>query len=76
MNTSVVRYAAYRLPCLLFLLLAAEGQASAYVDPGSGAAYYQILLIGVVGVLFRVRRIAGWFRSRKTTSISSENDRG
>ncbi len=51
---------------LLCLFLLTGGEARAYVDPGSGAAYYQILLIGAVGLLFRIRKILGWLRSRLT----------
>lgn len=61
-----------KLPILVCLLLAAESQASAYVDPGSGAAYYQIFLIGAVGLLFRVKRLAAWFKSRKATAITDD----
>ncbi len=57
-----------KLPLFLCLLLVAESQAKAYVDPGSGAAYYQIFLIGIVGVLFRVKRLATWFKSRKSAT--------
>ena len=48
MNRAVVS----KLRSLVCLLLAAESQAKAYVDPGSGAEYYQIFLIGAVGLLF------------------------
>ncbi len=61
-----------KLPVLAFLLLAAESQAKAYVDPGSGAAYYQIFLIGAVGLLFRVKRLVAWFKGRKTTPASHD----
>lgn len=61
-----------KLPLLVCLLLVAESQAKAYVDPGSGAAYYQIFLIGIVGLLFRVKRLAGWFRGRKTTPVAND----
>jgi len=59
--------------CLVVLLLTLESQAQAYVDPGSGAAYYQVLLIGVVGLLFRVKRMANWFRAKKNP-VPSENE--
>jgi hypothetical protein len=56
----------------LFLLLgfAAEKSAQAYVDPGSGAMFYQILLAGVIGGIFRLRRVTSWFRSRKKSDDS------
>lgn len=68
MNRAVVS----KLPILVCLLLVAESQAKAYVDPGSGAAYYQIFLIGAVGLLFRVKRLAAWFKARKTTPASDD----
>lgn len=68
MNRAVI----LKLPLLIFVLLAAESQAKAYVDPGSGAAYYQIFLIGIVGLLFRVKRIAAWFKGRKTTPAAND----
>lgn len=61
-----------KLPLLVCLLLAAESQAKAYVDPGSGAAYYQIFLIGVVGLLFRVKRIVEWFKGKRTTPVVND----
>lgn len=61
-----------KLPVLVFLLLAVESQAKAYVDPGSGAAYYQIILIGAAGLIFRVKSIAEWFKARKTPTSSPD----
>jgi hypothetical protein len=56
------------LPCsltllsTLFLLPAAAG---AYTDPGSGALLWQMLMAAFVGVMFSLRRMANWFRSRR-----------
>jgi len=57
----------------LFLLLgfAAEKRAQAYVDPGSGAMFYQILLAAVIGGLFRLRKVGSWFRSGKKSDDSA-----
>ena len=68
MNRAVVS----KLRSLVCLLLAAESQAKAYVDPGSGAEYYQIFLIGAVGLLFSVKRLVAWFKGRKTTPTSHD----
>ena len=53
------------LAAVLLLLVAAERQASAYTDPGSGALIWQMLMAGFVGALFYVRRITSWFRSKR-----------
>lgn len=50
---------------LLFLIALAEVPLKAYADPGSGILLWQILAAGFVGLMFRARRIAHWFRSRK-----------
>jgi len=50
---------------LLFLLICAEVPLKAYADPGSGILIWQLLAAGFVGVMFRARKIASWFRSRK-----------
>ncbi len=51
---------------LLFLLsLATERSLMAYADPGSGAMFVQILLAGIIGGLFRIRKVITRFRSPK-----------
>ena len=55
------------LGLLLLLGFATERAAHAYVDPGSGAMFYQILLSGVIGGLFRIRKLADWIRSRRNS---------
>jgi hypothetical protein len=52
------------LVVLLFVLIAAEVPLKAYTDPGSGIMIWQILAAGFVGVVFQVRKISGWVRSR------------
>ena len=50
----------------LFLLsLASEQRLMAYADPGSGAMFVQILLAGMIGLLFRVRKFFNRFRRPK-----------
>ena len=47
----------------LFLLsLASEKSLMAYADPGSGAMFVQILLAGIIGGLFRIRKIINLLR--------------
>ena len=50
---------------LLFLFVAAEIPLKGYVDPGSGSLIWQVLAGGFVGLLFQVRKVTKWFRSRK-----------
>jgi hypothetical protein len=51
---------------LLFLLsLATEQSLMAYADPGSGAMFVQILLAGIIGGLFRIRKVINRFRGPK-----------
>jgi hypothetical protein len=50
----------------LFLLsLATEQRLMAYADPGSGAMFVQILLAGIIGGLFRIRKLINRFRRPK-----------
>ena len=35
-----------------------------YVDPGSGALLWQILVAGVIGLLFHLRRLTSWLKGR------------
>jgi hypothetical protein len=46
------------------LLVMGERPLAAYVDPGSGALLWQVLVAGFVGAMFYIRRITRWFRSR------------
>ena len=48
---------------LLFLLF--EQPVYAYVDPGAGSLLWQILVAGLVGVVFYVRRLLGLLFVRK-----------
>ncbi|MCU1235025.1 MAG: hypothetical protein JWP63_2992 [Candidatus Solibacter sp.] len=48
----------------LLFLAAAERQAMAYTDPGSGALILQALFAALAGVLFQFRRIKTWFKGR------------
>jgi len=54
-------------PCLLLLalLIALEVPASAYTDPGSGLFLWQVLAAGFVGIVFQMRKLAAWFRTKK-----------
>lgn len=45
------------------LIIAVEGRAYAYTDPGSGTMLLQMLAALVVGLLFYVRRITMWARN-------------
>jgi hypothetical protein len=53
---------------LLGLLVAAEKEARAYTDPGSGALVWQMVVAGFVGGLYYVRKFAMWFKARKKDS--------
>ena len=46
----------------LGMLIVAQPPVYAYVDPGSGALLWQILLAAVFGLMFYVRKIIAWFR--------------
>jgi hypothetical protein len=52
---------------LLLLSLATEKSLMAYADPGSGAMFVQILLAGMIGVAFRIRKIFTRFLPAKKT---------
>ena len=60
----------YFFKSLHFLLLAVallasvERPAFAYTDPGSGALLWQALIAGLAGLMFYMRRIAVWFKTR------------
>jgi hypothetical protein len=51
---------------LLFLIgFATEQPLKAYVDPGSGTMYFQVLLGGLLGGLFHLRRVTRWILRKK-----------
>lgn len=56
------------LPRLLLICLAvlivAQTRVYAYADPGSGTLIWQMLLAAAFGLVFYLRRIMAWFRSR------------
>lgn len=49
---------------VLFVGLLFERQASAYVDPGSGALIWQGIASAFVAFLFYFRKIVKWTRNR------------
>jgi hypothetical protein len=53
------------LPFVLGLLVAAEKEARAYTDPGTGALIWQMLAAGFVGLMFYLRRFTTWFKAKK-----------
>jgi hypothetical protein len=51
---------------LLFLLsFISEQPLKAYVDPGSGTMYVQVILCGLLGGIFQLRKITRWIRRKK-----------
>jgi uncharacterized membrane protein YdcZ (DUF606 family) len=61
-----IRYAALVHGCLLlvFLLAAAERELKAYADPGTGSLIWQVLVAGVIGVMYYIRKAAAYLRGR------------
>jgi len=53
------------MPVLLLLLFASEREARAYTDPGSGALIWQMLVAGLVGAAFYVRKFTSWLRRKR-----------
>ena len=53
------------LPLLILLLIAAEREARAYTDPGTGALLWQMLAAGFVGLMFYTRKFTTWFKARR-----------
>jgi hypothetical protein len=49
---------------IVAVLIGFEREAHAYTDPGSGMLIWQFVIAGVVGIMFYVRRIFDWFRSK------------
>jgi hypothetical protein len=58
-----------RVGRLITVAVISEQSLRAYTDPGSGTLVWQLLLGGLVGLSFELRRIKNWF-SRK---FKSEN---
>lgn len=54
-----------RAATLALILLALETPLAAYSDPGSGVLLWQMLAAGVVGSLFYLRKLTGWFDRRR-----------
>jgi hypothetical protein len=50
---------------LLYLMLVVPSPAMAYVDPGSGALMWQIMLASVAGLTFKMRTILNWWSRRR-----------
>jgi hypothetical protein len=63
-NQNYTRFSA--LITAVALTLAIVQPASAYVEPGSGALLWQMMVAGLVGGLFYFRRATRWFTSRLT----------
>jgi len=53
---------------LLLLGYACEQPAKAYADPGTGGMFYQILVAGFIGGLFRIRKLTRWLTSRRKSA--------
>lgn len=54
---------------LVLLSMATEQRLSAYVDPGSGAMFVQIILAGLIGILYRIRGVFSRVRKRRTEEV-------
>jgi hypothetical protein len=51
---------------VLFLLLATvEVPARAYVDPGTGTMFFQVVAAAFLGAVFHVRKAIRWFRVKR-----------
>jgi hypothetical protein len=49
----------------LALLLVFPTNAYAYTDPGSGALLWQMMMAGLVGVMFYVHKTIAWIRKTR-----------
>ena len=59
--------------CTLSILsLATEHSLMAYADPGSGAMFVQIILAGLLGLLYRLRSVFSRFRRRKDDRVPAD----
>jgi hypothetical protein len=56
-----------RLGRILAVLMISQQSLAAYTDPGSGTLVWQLLVGGLVGLTFELRRIKNWV-SRKFRS--------
>ena len=45
---------------LLMILIATEGRAHAYIDPGTGSMLWQLLFAAGIGSLFYLRKAIAW----------------
>jgi hypothetical protein len=54
--------------CVAAGLVFFEGQLQAYVDPGSGALLWQILVGGFLGAMYLVRKVIMKLANRKMSS--------
>ena len=59
---------------LAIFVIAPLHSAQAYIDPGSGALVWQLLLAGAVGCLFYIKRIYFWFASFFKRADTKKND--
>jgi hypothetical protein len=53
------------VPLLFVLILISEQPLKAYADPGSGAMLVQVILGGLLGGLFHLKKMTRWIRRRK-----------
>jgi hypothetical protein len=62
----------------IFLILATTGYAYAYIDPGTGSFFLQMLLAGLFGSLFFIRTIWGKVKGfvLKILGKSNKDDEG
>jgi len=59
---------------VLIFLVATQGRAHAYTDPGSGSLILQMLLAASFGLLFYARRFVTWLRGLKTRKSTGQYD--
>ncbi len=60
----------------LAILVVAETRVYAYTDPGSGTLILQILLAAFFGLMFYIRRIIAWVRSKVLPRSSAPEEDG
>lgn len=48
---------------VLLLTIAVPLELCAYTDPGSGVLLWQILVGGIVGIMFYARKILAWLKA-------------
>ncbi len=49
---------------LLLVVVAAERDLKAYVDPGTGSMIWQLVVAGAIGVLYYIRKFTAIFRKK------------